>query len=515
MNVYIIKASAPGPFKTYKKAMGAPPQNIFSLAAATPGGVGVTLCDETIGMKPRLKIDADIIAILFHTPDAVHAYAMADKFRAKGKTTVLGGIHPSLMPGEAAAHADSLLIGEAEGIWEDLLDDYQNNCLKPEYRRETPVDLATVNPYPLDLIPPSKYEHIWSVLVSRGCVHRCDFCAVPPFFSGKYRKRPIENIVAEIKAAPTDWVELHADNLTADRDYALELFKALTPLNINWMGESTIKLADDAELLQAAARSGCKWLLIGIETPSRSALQASGKGFVSPDDIRDKISRFHDHGIKISSSMIFGFDTHTPEIFRESEDFCRYIGIDEVESVILIPFPGTPLYKRMDSENRLLTKDWSRYNGDEVVFSPAGMTADELKKGSLWFWNEIRKQKPVPQNRKTQSAPRGRGNPAGPALSTGAAPLRWKSVLALGIIGMGLWFEWYWIWGVLFIIWAITDLRNRRTYLLDDIPRSDSPLLYWTVVLMWLIMGIWALSTSPALSGITAAVLPTAGQFLT
>ena len=123
-----------------------------------------------------------------------------------------------------------------------------------------------MNPFPTDIIPPAKYDHIWTVLVSRGCVHKCEFCTVPPFFCGKYRLRPIENIVAEIKVTPTDWFELHADNLTANREYALELFQALKPLNIKWSGEATIKLADDGELLKAAAESGCQWLLIGIET---------------------------------------------------------------------------------------------------------------------------------------------------------------------------------------------------------------------------------------------------------
>ncbi|MCG8620265.1 MAG: radical SAM protein, partial [Desulfobacterales bacterium] len=272
LRVDIIKASAPGPFKAYKKAMGAPPQGLFSLAAATPEDVGLTLCDETIGMRPKTNTTADIVVLLCHTPDAVHAYAMADRFRAAEKTVVMGGLHPTAMPEEALEHADAVLIGEAEGVWEDLLEDFRNNRLKRTYKRTGPVDLAQVRSYPTNLIPPSKYKHFWSVLVSRGCVHRCDFCAVPPFFSGKYRLRPIAHIVQEIKAAPTDWFELHADNLTANRDYALDLFRALAPLKINWMGEATIKLADDPELLQAAAQSGCKGLLIGIETPSAAAL---------------------------------------------------------------------------------------------------------------------------------------------------------------------------------------------------------------------------------------------------
>ncbi len=210
MNVYLIKASAPGPFKEYKKAMGAPPQNIYSVAAATPEGVGIDMCDETIGMKPKLNTKADIVALFPHTPDALHAYKLADKYRARGKTVVLGGLHPSFLPDEAAEHANAVMIGEAEGIWEELIADYENQTLKKLYRREAPVDLA-----------------------------------------------------------------------------------------------------DDEELLQAAADSGYHWLLIGIETPSQAKLNDSGKSFVDPDTIRDKISRFHAHGIHITSSMIFGFDTHT------------------------------------------------------------------------------------------------------------------------------------------------------------------------------------------------------------
>lgn len=502
MDVYLVKASAPGPFKEYKKAMGAPPQNIFSVAAATPEGVGISLCDETIGMKPKFSTKADIVALFFHTPDAPHAYQLADKFRARGKTVVLGGLHPTFMPNEAAPHADALLIGEAEGIWEALLKDVEAQTLQKIYKREKPVDLADVNPYPTDIIPPSKYDYIWSVLVSRGCVHKCEYCTVPPFFCGKYRLRPIENIVAEIKAAPTDWIELHADNLTADRAYALKLFKALKPLKIHWSGEATIKLADDEELLKAAAESGCHWLLIGIETPSQSALKDSGKGFVDPDTIQDKIKRFHDYGIHVTSSMIFGFDTHTHEIFEESEAFCRHIGIDEVESVLLIPFPGTPLYDRLSDENRILTRDWSKYDGSHAVFQPTNMTPEELEDGAYWFWDEIRKKKastsPPPGKPGADSAPL-KGKSAvrtrGPALTTGRTITRWKSILALGVIGVGLYLDWYWMWGALLVIWGITDLHNRHTYLLDDIPRSESPVLYWIVVLMWLFMGIWALST--------------------
>lgn len=462
-----------------------------------PRSVTIEMCDETVNMKPKRNTDADIVVLLFHTPDALHAYKLAAMYRKKGKTVVLGGLHPSFMPDEAQKHADALLIGESEGIWETLLQDFQAGVMKTRYQRTTPVDLASLQPYPTHIIKPTRYNGVWSVLVSRGCVHRCEYCVVPPFFRGKYRLRPVDQVVAEIKAAPTTWFELHADNLTADREYAIELLKALKPLGINWMGESTIKMADDDELLRLAAESGCKYLLIGIETPSQAALNTSGKGFVDATEIRDRIRRFHSHGIQITSSMIFGFDTHTKDIFRESLDFCREIEIDEVESVILAPFPGTPLYQRMEEEGRILTRDWSKYDCSNAVFKPRNMTPEELEAGSVWFWEAIQKKTPSSHGTPSDDGLRRTTMP-----SSNGSRLKWKSILALVLIGLAIALDQYWLWGVLFIIWAANDLKNRQTYLLEDIPQSESPILYWTVVALWLFLAVWALSYAPLVQNV-------------
>lgn len=512
MNVYLIKASAPGPFKEYKKALGSPPQNIFSVAAATPADIGVTLCDETIDMRPSFKVKADIVAIFFHTPDAFHAYAMAEKYKEKGYTVVLGGLHASFLPEEAAPYCDALLLGEAEGVWEELLRDYQAGVLAKCYQRKTPVDLATLKPYPVDLIPPSRYKHVWSVLVTRGCVHRCDFCVIPPFFGNQFRRRPVKNIISEIKALPTNWVELHSDNLAADREYALELFNALKPLNINWVGEATIKLADDAELLKAAAESGCRELLIGIETPSKDALSGTGKGFVDPESIREKITIFHNHGISILSSMIFGFDTHGPEIFKESLEFCKQIGIDSVEAVILIPFPETKQFAQLEAEGRILSKDWALYDGSNAVFQPKGMTPKQLEEGTEWFWQEIERTKGI--NTVTSPSLNDRikyneyekirlknitsSSDQKQASQRNSMAIRkpryWRSILGLTLITIGLFFDWYWVWGVLFTLWALIDIRNGQTYLLEDVPREKAPMLYWIIILLWITLAGWSLS---------------------
>lgn len=504
MKVYLIKASAPGLFKEYKKYMGAPPQNIFSLAAATPRGIVIDMCDETQDMKPNIKSDADIIVICFHTPDAIHAYKMADKFRAKKKTVVLSGLHASFMPDEAQQHADALLIGEVEGIWAELLKDYKSDNLKKRYQRNTPVDMGKLRPYPTDIIPASRYKGVWSVLVSRGCVHRCEFCVIPPFFKGKYRLRPIDNIVEEIKAAPAKWFELHSDNLTADRDYAIELFKAIKPLKIKWLGESTIKMAHDEELLRLAAESGCEYLLVGIETPSQDALSSSGKEFVSPRQVREAIDKFHKYGIKITSSIIFGFDSHTPRIFQESLDFVNEIGIDEVESVILCPFAGTPLYNRLEAEDRLLTKDWSKYDCSQPVFQPKNMTPEELDEGAVWFWKQVKKKFPLSDDgviSHTGDHSKNNGSSAKKQEPVMGKNMKWKSLLALGLIAVALIMDMPWLWGIIFLLWVIMDLKNKQTYLLEEIPRDSNPFLYWIIVTMWFCFTLTALSWHPAIYG--------------
>lgn len=385
MKIYLIKASAPGPFKDYKRYMGAPPQSIFAAAAATPKGVEIDMCDETSGMKVNMHTDADIVFIFMHTPDAFHGYTMADKFRSMGKTVVLGGLHVNALPYEAAAHGDAIIVGQQEHVWTQILMDHAAGELKPRYEDHRPVDMATLNPYPTNIITPWRYYGVWSVMVSRGCVNRCEYCVIPPFFRNQYRVRPVEDVVAEIKKAPANWFELHVDNLTADREYAVALFKALKPLKINWLSQATIQMADDPELLKLAKESGCRYLLVGIETPSQAALSKANKQFVDPNVVRDNVRRFQDHGIQISSSMVFGFDGHTPDIFEESADFSKYVGLDEVTSVILCPFPGTPLYKRLHTEGRLLTYDWAKYDCANVVFQPQNMSPQKLETGAAWF----------------------------------------------------------------------------------------------------------------------------------
>lgn len=386
MKVYLIKVFIPSKLNEYKKINFALPQDIFSVAAATPDYIDLELCDEKIGMRPKVSLDSDVVGISFETHAANHAYDLAQKYMKLGKTVILTGDHPSRLPDEAKCYCHSVLIGEPEEVWEQLLLDVESNKLKSFYKRNTPFDLRKLRPYPIDLIPPSKYEYYWSVLVSRSCIFNCKYCAVHSCISKSHRVRPVDDIIKEIQGLPSNVrIEFHGDNLTTDREYAKSLFNALIPLKRKWVGEGAIWSVND-ELRYLLAASGCQELRIGIEINSL----ISKKRFNSIEDIKSKIRNFHKVGIKVNSFIIFGFDFHTTSIFQEAFDFYKKIEIDNVESIVLTPFPGTSLFKRLKLDKRLLRADWSRYNGNDVVYRPMRMSDSELKRGVLWFRKNIK-----------------------------------------------------------------------------------------------------------------------------
>lgn len=384
MKVLIIKACAKSPFKEYKKYMGSPPQSIFSLAACTPAGIDIDIVDETIEMKVNYDTDAEIVVIFFSTPDAYRGYEIADTFFMKGKTVVLGGLHVKFNQREALNHANCLLVGECEQIWEQLLSDYKKNNLKLTYERKEETDLSTIGYYPKDIIPLKRYDYMWSVLVSRGCVNRCHYCLVNRFFK-TMRLRPISDIIDEIKWSGAKIVELHSDNLTADREYAKALFKALIPLNIIWFGETTADFADDDELLELAAKSGLRYLLLGLETPSEKDLAALDKAFLKISRVKGQIKKLHKHKIIVDSAMMFGLEGHTNEIFEQTLKYVHEIDLDIPHAVVPIPFPGTKFYAKLEEKGRILTKDWSKYDGRNLVFKHDYLTPEDIEEGITYF----------------------------------------------------------------------------------------------------------------------------------
>ncbi len=480
MNVYLIKASAGSAYSEYKKMTGGPPQNIFATAACTPAGVGIKMADETIGMKADVHFSADIVAIFMSTPDAYRAYELADKFRKKGSLVVLAGLHTNFMQDEALEHADCIMLGETEGIWEDLINDYLHNKVKKIYQRKTPLDLAELKPYPLDLIPISAYNDVWSVVVSRGCPNRCAFCLVHRF-SKEFRLRPIEHVVEEIRDCPASWIELHSDNLTADREYALALFKALAPLKKNFFAETTILMAKDDELLDAARNAGIKVLMFGIETISKEALAKQGKGFVQPEEIKKLVHHTQSYGIRVISDFLFGFDEHDKNVFDDTLEFIRDIGFDEIYPHLVIPFPGSAFYAKMEKEGRLKSKDWSKYGGSHAVFKPKQMTSSELENKTYDFWKK--------SEHLTKTA-KGKNLIPSHSLYNGI-----YIFISIALIATALFIDSNLIWGILFLYWFIEGFICKRTFVLSTIEKNQNPEAYWVSMLLWLAACIYFLST--------------------
>ncbi len=514
LSVCLIKASAKSGFSDYKKSMLGLPQNIFSVAACTPDDVTIQMVDETVGVKVDWNTKADIVVVMFHTPDAIRGYEIADKFKRMGKTVVLGGLHISFMTEEAMQHADSVIVGEAEGVWEELLKDYENGALKRVYQRESVLDLQELKPYPTDILPTELYDYSWTVTVSRGCPNRCAYCTVHKFFP-TYRKRSIADIVEEIKHAPTDFIELKADNMTIDRNYCLELFKAIEPLNIVWMTALEPGFAEDKELVEAAAKSGLRSILLGIETPSRASLKDNNKAHLDLTKLKEEIQYLHSFDIEIDSAMLFGFDDHDKSIYKETLEFALDIDLDITHGVVPIPFPGTELYKTLDAAGRITSKDWSKYDGSWLLYTHEHLTVNNLYNGTMWYeiefnkrhkrrdfeWHHRWDEKHFNYQDSLKNHHMGEmgsfevsdseSQKEFTHMHKAGSKTKWKSILAIVIVISGILMDFPLLFGVLYLIWAIGDLKTGHAYIIEDISRHENPLLFWLIVFVWMSSGLY------------------------
>lgn len=350
------------------------------LAAFVPPDWKVLHIDEAV-RAVDCSTQADLVAITFHTPSAPHACDLAARFRQRGTPVVLGGPHVTLMPDEAQAHADVIFVGEAESCWPQFLRDFEagRHC-----RRYTATE-----PPPLEQAPVSRKElfhrrdHTGGVLfATRGCPHRCDFCVVAVMYQSRLRRRPVGAVAEEYGSFPGKVIILWDDNIASDLEYAKTLFRALAPHRKWWASQASIQAARDDEFLEMAARSGCKQLFIGLESISQASLDGARKGFNRVADYARAIARIHSHGIAVQAGVVFGLDQDAPAIFDETLDFLEAAGVQNATFNILTPFPGTGLYQRLQAEGRILTRDWSKYNGRaDVVFQPKQMSPEELLAG--------------------------------------------------------------------------------------------------------------------------------------
>jgi radical SAM superfamily enzyme YgiQ (UPF0313 family) len=378
------------------KVFKIPQLSLLAVAAVTPPHVKIELIDENVEEIDFNK-EADLVGITSMTATAPRAYEIADRFREKGIPVVLGGMHPTALPEEAIQHADAVVIGEAELTWPRLIEDFKREgkeALQPFYRDGQRVDLYQICPPPRSLLKKNRYIITRVLQVSRGCPFDCSFCSVSKFFGKRYRFRPIKDVVAEIKSLVgkslhTRFIGFVDDNIMGNVRYAKELFQALIPYKLVWAGQASINVAQDLELLELAAQSGCKGLFVGFESISPSSLREAHKPQNKISFYKKAIERFHRFGISLEGAFIFGFDNDDKSIFEKTVNFIKKVKLDAVQFGILTPFPGTRLFSKLSREGRIIDHDWSNYDIANVVFKPKLMTPQELKQGFTWAYQHV------------------------------------------------------------------------------------------------------------------------------
>jgi radical SAM superfamily enzyme YgiQ (UPF0313 family) len=351
------------------------------VAAATPADVHVSIVDENVS---RIPFDGpfDLVGITALTPNAPRAYAIADAFRARGVPVVLGGVHATLVPEEAAQHADIVVLGEAEGIWPQVLHDVARGSWERFYRGPKP-DLKGLAIPRRELLQESRYYPVPKMEVSRGCPFNCSFCSTTAFFGRQMRYRPIEEVVAEVRSLGRlpSALFFTDNNIVGNREYARELFQALIPLRIRWIGQASLTAVHDMELLELAARSGCRALLIGFESLTPEGLAETNKKVNQILDYQEAVERLHRRGIAVIGCFVVGLDSDDGSVFDRTGAFIEEAHIDVPQVTVLTPYPGTALREKLLAEGRIWDFDWSHYDVTRVTFTPARMTARELQDG--------------------------------------------------------------------------------------------------------------------------------------
>jgi radical SAM superfamily enzyme YgiQ (UPF0313 family) len=371
----------------FRKSLRYQPLTLTTLAALVPSEVPVelTLIDEGIADVPE-RLEADLVGLTVITGTAPRAYELSAQLRARGIAAVLGGPHVTLIPDDAQPHADAIVTGYAEDTWPQLLRDFAAGRMLARYDQVPDLDLAR-RPFPRrELLPSKRYLTNDVFEATRGCIHNCDFCVVPAAWGRKPYQKPVQDVIADIHqhgARKLIFVDL---NLIADRAYAARLFRALIPLNVQWYGLATVLLADDEELLDLAEASGCRGLLMGLESISPDSLRFSRKSFNAPDRFVRVVERLHAHGIALQGCFVFGLDADEHDVFLKTARFAVEARIDLPRFAIVTPFPNTALYNRLETEGRILTRNWELYDGQHVVFQPRRMSVDELERGTEAAW---------------------------------------------------------------------------------------------------------------------------------
>jgi len=363
---------------------------LTTLAALTPPEWEISIRDENVE-----EIDFDhppeLVAISVMTPLAPRAYELVDRFQRAGSKVILGGYHPSFLPEEALEHADAVGIGEAEGFWPEVLDDFEKGQLKQTYRASSrPTRWGW--PFPRrDLIEDKPYFFRNTLQTTRGCPFHCEFCAVTAFYGHSYRSRPLDEVEVEIQGLKggLNYLVFVDDNIVGNKGYAKELFRRLIPYGKRWISHATLNLAKDPELLDLSAKSGCKGLFIGFESLSEANLKEIGKSVNQVSEYEEAVKRLHDAGIGIEGSFVVGYEEDEISVFERLVEFVKRTKMDGAHIFIRTPFPGTRLFNKLEGEGRIFDRNWSKYDLAHVVFHPPNMSPEKMQEAFHWAYREI------------------------------------------------------------------------------------------------------------------------------
>lgn len=347
------------------------------LSALTPQKHFIDTIDEsyqTINFDKKY----DLVGITCMTYDVVRGYEIADEFRRRGIKVVLGGWHPSVMPKEAKQHADGVVIGEAEIIWPRLLKDLDEGNLKEFYKQETPIDPKLIPKARRDVTKDK--SNTAGIEASRGCPIGCDFCAISNKVGGNiFRPRPIEDIIDEIKSIKQKNLFFYSPSMTIDPKYTKTLFSEMIGLNKKFSGYGHLNvLGRDQELLKLAKKAGCVGWTVGFESISQETIDNIGKSSNKVSDYKSSLKNIYNNGMIVRGAFVFGFDDDKLDVFDNTLKFIYDVKLNTIVISILTPLPGTPLYDRMNAQDRILSKNWSLYDFHHVVFKPKNMTAEQL-----------------------------------------------------------------------------------------------------------------------------------------
>lgn len=382
---------AKDPRASYGKHVLTPSLALTSIAGATPVGWEVSYWDENLlqGPPPCDPVP-QVVGITVHLTFAKRAYELAGWYRRRGALVILGGLHVLSCPAECLQHADAIAVGEGVQLWPQILEDVERGTLRRRYE----ADFS--RPYALDpaprrnILPRDSFLTTSSVIATRGCHNRCGFCYLSTDgLHMPYRMRQAGQVVEEIKSDGQPYVVFIDNNLGSRPAYLRELCEALRPLEIIWSAAVTVDVTDDPDLVRQMALSGCTGVFVGFESLTAGNLADSRKRTPAPEDYARRVEIFHRNGIQVNGSFVLGFDHDGPDVFERTVEWIERVRLECATFHILTPYPGTPLFRQMEQQGRLLHTDWERYDTAHVVFRPAKMTEKQLADGYAWCYRRL------------------------------------------------------------------------------------------------------------------------------